>query len=119
MTIQRTMRCLGAPVARTRLLGLGAIGAAIAASLLAATSGAAAPMGEAACSPSTTILTSPRADSSDVQAKAINDRGDIVGFADSGRGTARARDPVEGRETWRERSTSAFCPATSPRRPTA
>lgn len=87
MTIQRTMRCLGAPVARTRLLGLGAIGAAIAASLLAATSGAAAPMGEAACSPSTTILTSPRTDSSDVQAKAINDRGDVVGFADSGRGT--------------------------------
>lgn len=74
-------------LARTRLLGLGAIGAAIAASLLAATSGAATRMGETACSPSTTILTSPRADSSDVQAKAINDRGDVVGFADAGRGT--------------------------------
>jgi probable HAF family extracellular repeat protein len=74
-------------LARTRLLGLGTIGVAIAASLLAATSGAATPMRETACSPSTTILTSPRTDSSDVQAKAINDRGDVVGFADSGRGT--------------------------------
>ena len=89
MTIQRTMRCLGAPVARTRLLGLGTIGAAIAASLLAATSGAAAPMGEAACSPSTTILTSPRADSPEVQAKAINDRGDSSASPTAGRGTAR------------------------------
>ncbi len=35
------------------------------------------------CSPSSTILESPRAHSLEVQAKAINDRGDIVGFADS------------------------------------
>ena len=38
---------------------------------------------DAGCSPSSTILASPRAQSVEVQAKAINDRGDVVGFADS------------------------------------
>ena len=38
---------------------------------------------EVGCSPSSTILESPRAQSVEVQAKAINDRGDVVGFADS------------------------------------
>ena len=38
---------------------------------------------EGGCSPSSTILESPRAQSVEVQAKAINDRGDVVGFADS------------------------------------
>ena len=36
-----------------------------------------------ACVPSARILDSPRMGSQEVQAKAINDRGDIVGFADS------------------------------------
>jgi probable HAF family extracellular repeat protein len=36
------------------------------------------------------ILESPRADSKEVQAKALNDRGDIVGFADGTDGTYRA-----------------------------
>ena len=35
------------------------------------------------CAPSAAILKSPRVGSSEVQAKALNDRGDIVGFADS------------------------------------
>ena len=35
------------------------------------------------CAPSTVMLTSPRVGSQEVQAKALNDRGDIVGFADS------------------------------------
>ena len=38
---------------------------------------------DAGCSPGSTILASPRAQSVEVQAKAINDRGDVVGFADS------------------------------------
>ena len=37
----------------------------------------------AACAPSTVILSSPREGSREVQAKALNDRGDVVGFADS------------------------------------
>ena len=40
------------------------------------------------CGPSTVILSSPRAGSQEVQAKAINDRGDIVGFADAKHGEA-------------------------------
>ena len=43
-----------------------------------------------ACTPSTSILKSPRAGSKEVQAKALNDRGDIVGFADGADGTYRA-----------------------------
>jgi probable HAF family extracellular repeat protein len=61
-----------------------AVGAALAASLLAVTSsGAIGAKGMAACSPRMTILESPRPNSLEVQAKAINDRGDVVGFADA------------------------------------
>ena len=58
-------------------------GAALVASLLAVSSAGAGHAARTACSPSTTILESPRAQSLEVQAKAINDRGDIVGFADT------------------------------------
>ena len=44
----------------------------------------------AACTPSRSILKSPRAGSHEVQAKALNDRGDVVGFADGAGGTDRA-----------------------------
>ena len=44
----------------------------------------------AACPPSTTILKSPRAGSHEVQAKGLNDRGDVVGFSDGRDGTFRA-----------------------------
>ena len=37
----------------------------------------------ATCPPSSSILRSPRAGSQEVQAKGMNDRGDVVGFADS------------------------------------
>jgi probable HAF family extracellular repeat protein len=39
------------------------------------------------CAPSAVILKSPRVTSKEVQAKALNDRGDIVGFADSKNGS--------------------------------
>jgi probable HAF family extracellular repeat protein len=58
------------------------VGAALAASLLAVTSADATRAAATACTPSATILVSPRANTLEVQAKAINDRGDIVGFAD-------------------------------------
>jgi probable HAF family extracellular repeat protein len=45
---------------------------------------------QGACSPSATILESPRAGSTEVQAKALNDRGDIVGFANGEDGSFRA-----------------------------
>src|SRR5438067_993441 len=64
-----------------------AVGAALAAGLLAVTSASATRAAQTACSPSSTILASPRDGSWEVQAKAINDRGDVVGFADRGRGT--------------------------------
>ena len=44
----------------------------------------------AACSPAMSILKSPRAGSKEVQAKGLNDRGDVVGFADARDGTFRA-----------------------------
>ena len=67
------------------------LGAAVlSAALLAATSAdATRTAGRAGCSPSVTILPSPRAQSMEVQAKAINDRGDVVGFADSRNGQGR------------------------------
>ena len=70
-----------------RHLYLCGAGAALAASLLAFTSTSSTQAALAACSPSATILESPRVDSMEVQAKAINDRGDIVGFADSDKGS--------------------------------
>ena len=72
-----------------------------------------------ACSPSTTILESPRAGSMEVQAKALNDRGDIVGFADSNDGTGAIHAILWKGGKRREPSISGCCPATSPRRPTA
>jgi probable HAF family extracellular repeat protein len=68
-------------------LHLGTIGAVFAASLIVVTSTTATRAGDAACSPSTSILESPRVDSLEVQAKALNDRGDVVGFADSKNGS--------------------------------
>ena len=51
--------------------------------LLGAVISAATPaMAAAACTPRASILTSPRAGAAEVQAKALNDRGDVVGFAD-------------------------------------
>jgi hypothetical protein len=44
----------------------------------------------AACTPRTSILKSPRVGSKEVQAKALNDRGDVVGFADGKDRTFRA-----------------------------
>jgi probable HAF family extracellular repeat protein len=67
-----------------------AVGAALAVSLLAVPSTTATRSARTACSPSATILKSPRVGSTEVQAKAINDRGDIVGFADSKNGPGHA-----------------------------
>ena len=64
-----------------------AVGTALVAGLLVAASASAIRAGTA-CAPSATILESPRANSREVQAKAINDRGDIVGFADSNDGSS-------------------------------
>src|SRR5262245_36022950 len=50
--------------------------------LVLASSAPAARSVTAACSPSAAVLKSPRAGSLEVQVKAINDRGDAVGFAD-------------------------------------
>src|SRR5262245_6204768 len=63
-----------------------AVGAALAVTLLAVTSAGATRAARTPCSPSATILESPRPQSLEVQAKGINDRGDIVGFADSNGG---------------------------------
>ncbi len=46
--------------------------------------------GAAGCSPGMSILSSPRAGSTEVQAKALNDRADVVGFADGRDGTYHA-----------------------------
>ena len=77
-------------IGRTGLL-LGAFGVAgLTASLIAVISTSATRAASTACSPSTTILESPRTGSREVQVKALNDRGDIVGFADGTDGTYRA-----------------------------
>jgi hypothetical protein len=49
-----------------------------------------APVASAACPPATSILKSPRKGTKEVQAKALNDRGDVVGFADGRGGRFRA-----------------------------
>jgi len=64
--------------------------AGLAASLIVVSSTTATRAVQTACSLSTSILESPRTGSKEVQAKALNDRGDIVGFADSTDGTYRA-----------------------------
>jgi probable HAF family extracellular repeat protein len=74
------MSTLTVRVAATGLAGL-------AASLIVAGSPCAAPGKGTACTPRATILESPRPGSTEVQAKAINDRGDIVGFADAENGS--------------------------------
>ncbi len=66
--------------------GVGAL-AGLGASLILVTSATATRAVETACSPSASILESPRVGSMEVQAKALNDRGDIVGFADSKNGS--------------------------------
>jgi probable HAF family extracellular repeat protein len=65
---------------------LSAMGTTLALSVLAVTSAAATRSAETACTPR--ILKSPRAGSLEVQAKALNDRGDVVGFADSRNGSS-------------------------------
>ena len=62
----------------------------LSASLIFVTSATAAPTEAAACSPKRSILKSPRVGSQEVQAKALNDRGDVVGFADGKGGADRA-----------------------------
>jgi probable HAF family extracellular repeat protein len=69
-----------------RLSKYGLIGTALAASLLASSSSTRGAV--TACSPSATILESPRVGSQEVQAKAVNDRGDIVGFSDANGGSS-------------------------------
>ena len=67
---------------------LGTVGlAGLAASLILVTSATGTRAVVTACSPSASILESPRVGSKEVQAKALNDRGDIVGFADSKNGS--------------------------------
>jgi probable HAF family extracellular repeat protein len=68
------------------------VAAGLAASVIAVASASATSAVGPACSPATTNLESPRPHSLEVQAKAINDRGDIVGFADTknGRGAVHA-----------------------------
>jgi probable HAF family extracellular repeat protein len=51
---------------------------------------AAVPASAADCTPRRSVLKSPRVGSSEVQAKALNDRGDVVGFADGRDGTYHA-----------------------------
>ena len=78
-----------------RIRGTAAMAALVTGLALAvlAGAGAAVPIlvtSTTACSTSMSILESPRAGSREVQAKALNDRGDIVGFADGTDGTYRA-----------------------------
>jgi len=79
-------------------LSLGAMGvaAALVAGLSLDASASASRQARTGCAPSATILGSPRAGSQEVQAKALNDRGDIVGFADSGGGTPQHAIMWEG-----------------------
>ena len=64
--------------------------AALAGFTLKTTQAAGATAARASCSPRATILTSPRPESREVQAKAVNDRGDVVGFADTDGGSSPA-----------------------------
>ncbi len=66
---------------------IGLCGVAAAASLAALVSTNPAGLAATSCSPTATILESPRVASKEVQAKALNDRGDVVGFADSENGS--------------------------------
>ena len=69
---------------RVRAWSLAAVGVA---GLALVTSTGAGRSAGTACSPSAVILESPRENSREVQVKALNDRGDVVGFADSDGGS--------------------------------
>jgi probable HAF family extracellular repeat protein len=73
--------------------GAGVLAALVAGILLVGSSAAAptAAMATSTCRPSATVLKSPRPNSLEVQAKAINDRGDVVGFADTANGNGPQR----------------------------
>ena len=107
-------------VMRVQLIRVGAIGlAGLAGSLALVGSSAATRTAANVCSPTATILQSPRAASEEVQAKGINDRGDVVGFADANDGRPRSTPSCGRAARPRVQSTSACSPATSPPRPTA
>jgi uncharacterized membrane protein len=72
---------------RIRPARLGALGVAGLGASLILISPTTAARAAAACSPSVSILKSPRERSWEVQAKALNDRGDVVGFADGRNGS--------------------------------
>jgi probable HAF family extracellular repeat protein len=80
---------------RKSLIALMALGSLSATALTAGAAEA------ASCSPNISILKSPRRGSHEVQAKALNDRGDVVGFSDGRDGTdhailwKRGRRPVD------------------------
>ena len=76
----------------TVVVSLGLLAALGASAYAGADTGAGGPTRAeaAACSPRTSVLKSPRRGSHEVQAKALNDRGDVVGFADGRDGTDRA-----------------------------
>jgi probable HAF family extracellular repeat protein len=61
--------------------------AALGATLISAPAASATRSARAGCSPGKSVLKSPRPGSVEVQAKALNDRGDVVGFADSKHGS--------------------------------
>ena len=96
-----------------------AVGAALVVSLLAVTSASTTRAAGTACSPSATILESPRAHSLEIQAKAINDRGDVVGFADSNDGKGAIHAILWKGGTSAGALDLGVSRATSPRRRTA
>src|SRR5262245_23374670 len=67
-------------------LGAACLGG-LAVGLILAASATATRSRAAACTPAATVLKSPRPKSLEVQAKGLNDRGDVVGFADSRNGS--------------------------------
>jgi probable HAF family extracellular repeat protein len=73
-------------IASGRVTAVSLLSVGLAALVLAAGTTAGRSEGSA-CSPRATILESPRPSSQEVQVKALNDRGDVVGFADSENGS--------------------------------
>ena len=76
--------------ARMALVCLGVVGAAglAAGPSLDASASGTRQARTAACAPRATIVESPRPNSGEVQVKALNDRGDLVGFADADGGSS-------------------------------
>lgn len=74
--------------ANSRDLFHSAVGLTLVAALGLAGSTGAATATRTTCTPTATILSSPRQSSREVQAKAVNSLGDVVGFADSDNGDA-------------------------------